>query len=200
MPDFPTNTPAKTAKVKAKAKPKLKRKPITKESQDRRTLAWRRKSSYTIWYNIILRCTDQEHKAYADYGGRGIKVQEDWIPSSSRPYAEAFRNFIRDVGIRPNQKLSLDRIEANGNYEKDNVRWADDFVQARNKRKSVYLPDPKDPQKLIPAAELAERLGIRYQTLRYRYQRLNKWPTDMVESEKVTVVTERILKTGFRHT
>jgi hypothetical protein len=129
---------------------------------------------------MILRCTNEDHHAYLDYGGRGICVQEDWIPAPpDRPRLVAFGNFIRDVGLRPSQYVSLDRIEVNGNYEKGNVKWATGKEQGRNKRNSLYVPDPDYPDKLIPAAELAERLKISYQQLRYRLQSMGKWPGDI---------------------
>lgn len=122
------------------------------------------------------------HDAYWDYGGRGINVHELWLyhPHSEglRTRAEAFRNFVSDVGYRPNQYLSLDRIRVNEHYEPNNVRWATQANQNRNKRNSLYVPDPSDPTKQIPVAELAERLNIPYRKLRYRLQKAGVWPGD----------------------
>lgn len=147
---------------------------------DRRTLDWRRRTTYTIWYGMVLRCCDCSHESYESYGGRGITCYEEWLYSpysqEGRTKAVAFRNFLRDVGLRPNQNVSLDRRDANGHYVPDNVRWATAQVQARNKRQSLYIEDPDDPTKLIPVAELAEKLKVSYQTLRYRLIKENKWP------------------------
>jgi hypothetical protein len=145
---------------------------------DKRTRSWRRHTTYTIWYNIVARCTNESHKAYDDYGGRGIQVQEDWVPGPGRPNAIAFRNFMRDVGLRPSQALSLDRKDPNGHYTRDNTRWATDLEQARNKRSTLYIDDPDDPSNRLTVAELAQRKGLRYQTLRYQLKLQGKWPGD----------------------
>jgi len=151
-------------------------------NKDKRTHSWRRNTTYHIWYGVVQRCYNMDHTAYWEYGGRGINVQETWLyppyTESLRLKLEAFANFVNDVGLRPSQHVSLDRKDPNGHYEKDNVRWATLQTQARNKRKSIFVPDPADPTKLIPAAELAERMKISYQQLRYRLKSLNQWPGD----------------------
>lgn len=155
--------------------------------KDKRTNDWRRRTTYTIWYQCIKRCYDPLHDSYWEYGGRGINVHEEWLYSPHsvvpRTKAEAFRNFIRDVGLRPSQHVSLDRNDVNGHYAPNNVSWETATVQARNKRRSLYIKDPdsKDPKKLIPVAELADRLKISYQQLRYRLQKENRWPGDVNE-------------------
>lgn len=125
---------------------------------------------YHIHNAMIQRCTSPKHIAYKSYGGRGITVCERWANK-----VDGFENFMKDMGRRPSKDYSLDRIESNGNYEPGNVQWATDKHQARNKRKSLYLPHPVSGES-IPAAEVAEILGISYQQLRYRYIKEGKWP------------------------
>lgn len=79
-----------------------------------------------------MRCTYPKHRAWVDYGGRGITVCERWRHS--------FANFLADVGKRPSDEHSLDRINNDGNYEPGNCRWATRSVQIRNKRPSAYAP------------------------------------------------------------
>lgn len=84
-----------------------------------------RTPTYNTWRAMIYRCTQKSHIAYKNYGGRGIKVCDEW---------RKFSNFLRDMGERPQNK-TLDRIDPNGNYEPSNCRWATPKQQARNKRK-----------------------------------------------------------------
>jgi len=80
---------------------------------------------YRIWANMITRCTNPKSTNYKYYGGRGISVCDEW---------KIFINFYNDMGDCPDG-LTLDRIDVNGNYCKNNCRWADWETQCKNKRK-----------------------------------------------------------------
>jgi len=75
--------------------------------------------------SMLQRCYNPKNKRYYRYGGRGITVCERWLESLS--------NFIEDMGIRPGNIYSLDRINNDGNYEKNNCRWATPKEQAQNR-------------------------------------------------------------------
>lgn len=81
---------------------------------------------YRSWASMKNRCNNPKDKAYYRYGGRGITVCKEWSVS--------FEKFLKDVGIRPSNYHSLDRINNNGNYEPGNVRWATAKQQANNRR------------------------------------------------------------------
>lgn len=78
--------------------------------------------------NAFHRCHNKDHAAYIHYGARGIEVCEAWRGPG------AFALFIDHIGPRPSSSHSLDRINNDGNYEPDNVRWADRKTQQNNRR------------------------------------------------------------------
>ena len=81
--------------------------------------------TYRSWASMKSRCTNPKSTAWEYYGGRGIKVCERWL---------LFENFLADMGERPEGK-SIDRFpDQNGNYEKDNCRWATQKEQLENRR------------------------------------------------------------------
>jgi hypothetical protein len=76
------------------------------------------------------RCDNKRHLQYKDYGGRGITYDPRW---------SNFEPFAKDVGEPPSNKHTLDRIDNNGNYCKDHVRWAERSVQSRNTRSNFWV-------------------------------------------------------------
>lgn len=82
---------------------------------------------YGVYNDIKKRCYNKSCEAYSRYGGRGISMSDDWL--------ESFENFLRDVGERPFPEATLDRRDNDGNYCKENFRWAGPDLQARNQRK-----------------------------------------------------------------
>jgi hypothetical protein len=80
---------------------------------------------FTVWQNMIERCTNPKNTAYENYGGRGISICERW--------RESFSNFYADMGPRP-EGTTINRIDNDGNYEPSNCQWATDQEQQRNKR------------------------------------------------------------------
>src|SRR5215207_4952752 len=83
---------------------------------------------YQCWADMLQRCNNKNSNNYKYYGARGITVCERW---------RKFENFYADMGERPNDNYSLDRINNDGNYEPNNCRWTTTDIQAQNKR--VYL-------------------------------------------------------------
>lgn len=98
---------------------KLREKTVTHGATNTKT--------YGVWEGMLQRCNNPNSVGYPDYGGRGITVCKRWL---------SFEEFFTDMGERP-EGTSLDRIDVNGNYCKENCRWADASVQGFNQRKST---------------------------------------------------------------
>lgn len=88
---------------------------------------------YNTWLGMKRRCYDIKYKDYATWGGRGIRVCDRWNDS--------FEAFLEDMGPRPSDDHSIDRIEVNGNYEKGNCRWATPQQQAGEHKRNLLVTE-----------------------------------------------------------
>jgi hypothetical protein len=99
---------------------------------------------YTIWKNMRRRCSNPNDKSYKNYGGRGISVCEEWDKNFEAFYKWSIENgYKEDIAESNRNRLSIDRINNDGNYEPSNCRWTNDYVQSSNKRTSLP-PDVKN--------------------------------------------------------
>jgi len=121
---------------------------------------------------MLNRCspTNKRHRKYYYY--LGIVVCERWLGLNG------FDNFLEDMGPRPEGKY-IERKEQNGNYCKENCRWASHSENMRNQRSNVTV-EYKGSK--LTLAELSEITGIKYGRLRKRIQILG-WTVDQAISE-----------------
>jgi len=114
-------------------------------------------SEYTAWSAMKTRCYNKKRRDYKNYGGRGIRVCDEWLHD--------FEAFYQYIGARPSSKHSLDRIDNDKNYEPENVRWADLVTQHNNTRRSRCITYKGKSHTL---AEWSRILNIKYNTLENR--------------------------------
>lgn len=120
----------------------------------------KRNSEYSIWSSMKDRCFVKTHHAYKDYGGRGITVCERWINS--------FDDFIEDMGKRPSNRHTLDRIDNNQNYTPENCRWTTMKEQCNNRRNNRILECNGIKKSL---AEWVTDLGISRSSLKWHLKK-----------------------------
>ena len=114
--------------------------------------------TYNTWKDMRRRCVDKNHKNHKTYYDKGIKVCEEW---------ENFVNFLEDMGVRPEGK-TIDRIDSDKGYYKENCRWATPKEQANNMSRNHYLE--YDGERLT-ISQWADKLGISYNKLNTRIHR-----------------------------
>ncbi len=88
-------------------------------------------SEYRCWKTIKNRCYNPKFKQYVDYGGRGIRVCPRWL--------ESYENFLADMGRKPDNSFSIQRLNNDGDYSPENCTWATDSEQRRNKRNTRWI-------------------------------------------------------------
>lgn len=127
---------------------------------------------YGVWKQMLDRCENPSAKHYDRYGGRGIKVCDEW---------HDFWKFVEwsdSVGGRP-KGYTLDRKDNDGNYCSENCRWASWETQTRNKSSNIVIEYNGVSKTLV---EWSDEIGINHQTL---LNRLNRgWSVDRAFTEK----------------
>lgn len=119
--------------------------------------------TYYAWRSMRQRCTNPEHVAYANYGGRGITVCKRWM--------ESFDAFVADMGECPSG-LTLERRKNHLGYSPKNCIWAPRVEQMNNQRRNVRVTHAGQN---LTVTQWARKLGIRPDTL---FRRLERMPAE----------------------
>jgi len=124
---------------------------------------------YNTWDGMKQRCSNPNHESFNHYGGRGIKVCDEWVNS--------FENFIIDMGKKPSANHSIERINNNENYHPSNCKWATHLEQSINKRTSKPIVYNGNPTTIN---QLSRDTGIAYSTLNHRIRKMAMSPDESV--------------------
>lgn len=128
-------------------------------------------SEYRSWAAMKGRCNNPGNTHYARYGGRGITYSPKW---------EKFENFLKDMGKMPEENMELERINNDGNYCKENCRWATRKEQTRNRGGERATRLYTFAGKTMCIADWAKEIGISPSALQ---KRLNRgWPLEIALS------------------
>lgn len=128
--------------------------------------------TYRSWNNMKDRCLNKNNKQYKDYGGRGIMFDERWLE---------FAYFYEDMGEKPNG-TTLDRVDVDKNYCKENCRWATREEQQRNQRTHKRVDVGITYDEKHPTCKY--QVGISYKNKRYAsrfktFDEAKKWRKTM---------------------
>ena len=119
--------------------------------------------TYNSWANMIQRTTNVNHINYKEYMGRGIDVCNKWL---------TFEGFYEDMGTKP-PNTSIDRVDNDKGYYKENCKWSTMLEQSNNKRSNVNITYKGKTQTLT---QCSKELGINRGTLNSRF--IHKWPLE----------------------
>jgi len=127
--------------------------------------------AHGAWHSMWQRCANPNHRAWMNYGGRGITVSAEW---------RTFEQFWADMGPTYREGLTLDRIDNNTGYSASNCRWATRKEQAQNTRKTRMVETVLGRMVL---GDLSRLTGVPRSTLDYRLRRGQPlWPESMTFS------------------
>ena len=130
----------------------------------------------SIYYGMKQRCYNEKSINYKYYGGRGIRICDEWL--------ESFDNFCQWAIVNGyNNELTIDRIDSNKDYSPDNCKWSTKKEQAYNRSMSVELTLNG---RTMYMTEWAEELGIDKKTLSWRYR--NGWSDEEILSNKKDII------------
>ncbi len=122
---------------------------------------------YNTWCNIKSRCNNSKNPRFSSYGGRGIKVCDEW--------GFSFSNFEKwAISNGYNNSLTIDRIDVNGNYEPSNCRWVTNSEQQLNKRTNRIIRHNGVSKTL---KEWSDQTGLNAKTLQGRIDN-SGWSVD----------------------
>ena len=134
----------------------------------------RKTAEYGVWSRMRRRCQKTRDKEYKNYGGRGISVCTEWEG------VNGFVTFLHDMGSKPSPAHSIERIDNNSGYYKENCKWATPAEQVRNRRCTRFI---EHGGKKLTLQEFCNAYRLDYFLTHTRLFRLN-WSADQAINGK----------------
>jgi len=128
--------------------------------------------AYESWSGMMRRCYNESSISYERYGGRGIAVSVEW---------HDFKKFFADMG-EPAKGMSIERIDNNADYSKENCKWASAHEQSRNRRSNIIVEHKGTAMCL---KDWVDRVGLPYPRVWARINRLGLTPEQALGLEPV---------------
>lgn len=137
---------------------------------------------YKCWKGISERCENKKSKYFRHYGGRGVKCFWDSFEDFKKDMYSSYKKHLKKNG---SNQTSLDRIDVNGHYSKENCRWATRVVQNNNTRRNHFLTFKNKTKTLREWSRtpLALKNGINSALILYRIN--SGWPKKEILTVKV---------------
>ena len=111
------------------------------------------KRLYSKWLSIKARCENPEHLAYKNYGKKGIKLCDRWqvYENFENDLLDSFLEHVEEYGIK---ETTIDRINSDGDYEPNNVRWATQKEQQNNRTNNIMITED------LTVSQFAEKYNL----------------------------------------
>lgn len=137
---------------------------------------------YNIWAMLRQRCNNPNAANYANYGGRGITCCPEWA---------SFAKFHEDMGDPPSPQHTLDRVDSNGPYTKENCRWADVETQQNNRRNGHKITAFGQT---LSVAQWARKAGLSRTQIIHRVYNMGMDPEEALKAERMSWIQRRVLR------
>lgn len=141
-----------------------------------------------IWRNMIYRCYNPNNHAYKWYGERGIRVQDSWKNDYFAFEDDLYNDYVEHVKEFGEEDTTLDRIDYNGNYELNNVRWVTMKEQANNRRNNFIVVDN------LTLAQFSEKYNLPVGIVWYRIH--HGWTIEKIINTPIKNYNTFIFSTG----
>lgn len=143
---------------------------------------------YKCLGHMIDRCYNPKCDHYHIYGGRGIKICDEWLIKENHQGLKNFINWSFENGYEPG--LTIDRIDVDGNYCPENCRWVSSYDQSLNRTDNTYI---QVERWVLPMICWSKILNISYSTIENRIYQYNWDPVDAIlippnEKERIKII------------